>query len=183
MQIRRFIILIFKSLLLGTPITIILSHFLFENGMRDALKHGLFDYILLCIFIGALILFVYKRIFLANNIIGDAVQAGAEAKKLTKSFTKNSNAQKGTKVSKNSMKSLAEGLASAASFNVIAQPTVIPLNGGKIYSILPKGLNSYEIIYTTPQSTQIKKINLQRGSTGFNDGEFMFKIDWPAPLI
>ena len=68
--------------------------------------------------------------------------------------------------------------AAATVLNAIRPPTVIPLDGGQVHSVIPKGMYEYEVQFSVPGNTMIHKHRFKRGTTGFSQSG-RFRIDWP----
>ena len=68
--------------------------------------------------------------------------------------------------------------AAATVLNAIRPPTVIPLDGGQVHSVISKGMYEYEVQFSVPGNTMIHKHRFKRGTAGFSQSG-RFRIDWP----
>jgi len=160
--------------------------------------HGILDFVLLCAFLGSLLLWFWRKLGLGSKYYSDTKkdvgEALSETKKLiestksssSKQQTVSTNAINGTTIKKPKKKSIlsavAQAAAAQASYNAVSNPIVVPLNGGTVHGATPKGINQWEIHYSVPGDNRVHRSKYGRGTVGFTHGQYQFRITWPSVL-
>jgi hypothetical protein len=197
-RLKRIILFFAKATLIGF-IVVALYTWLTGRGLSELMTmHGMLDFVLLCAFLGSLLLWFWRKLGPGSKYYADTRkefgEALTETKKLSESTKKSSNKQQAvstetvdvTNINKPKKKSIlsavAQAAAAQAAYNVVSNPVVVPLNGGTVHGANPKGIGQWEIHYSVPGDSRVHKSKYRRGTVGFTHGKYQFRITWPSVL-
>jgi hypothetical protein len=169
--IKRTILFFAKATIIGF-IVVVLYTWLTGGGLSDlTTMHGMLDFVLLCAFLGSLLLWFWGRLGSRSN------KQQAVSTDNTVDVT---NIKKPKK--KSILSSVAQAAAAQAAYNVVSNPVVVPLNGGTVHGANPKGIGQWEIHYSVPGDSRVHRSKYRRGTVGFTHGKYQFRITWPSAL-
>ncbi len=187
-----------KAIPIGFIVTALFTWVTGRNLSDLMVMHGLFEFVLLCAFLGGLLVWFFTKLGPGSehyaNTKKDVVEAVTEIKKLRATAERSSKEQQTvltdsvdvTTTKKPKKKSVltavAQAAAAQAAYNVVSNPIVVPLNGGTVHGANPKGMNQWEIHYSVPGDSSVHRKKYGRGTVGFNHGQYQFRITWPSVL-
>ena len=187
------IVFILKSTLIGIISFFIVSAFTDDYGFNEIIfrdgRAEWFEFIIASFIIGAFVLGLLK------GLIPEIKKAPGEIMEEINKFNRDMEETWGScdiETSENKPKkkkkegflsSMGKVVAGTAAANAVLKPIVIPLNGGVVHGMVPRGMMDWEIQYSVPGHTGTHKTKVSRGTTGFSHGGYQFRVEWPKPFV